>query len=135
MEGFGPVLAYLYSWSTIIVLKPSSFAIIALSCAEYASTPFYPECTPPQVVTKCLAAACILIITVVNCLSVKLAYRVQNFFTAAKLLIIVIIVVSGIVLLAQGNTQNLRDPFAGATTSFGAIGLAFYNGLWAYDGW
>ncbi|TRY82389.1 hypothetical protein DNTS_002481 [Danionella cerebrum] len=93
MEGFGPVLAYLYSWSTIVVLKPSSFAIIALSCAEYASTPFYPGCTPPQVVTKCLAAACI------------------------------------------SNTQNLRDPFAGATTSFGAIGLAFYNGLWAYDGW
>uniref|UniRef100_A0A671LWK3 Solute carrier family 7 member 9 n=1 Tax=Sinocyclocheilus anshuiensis TaxID=1608454 RepID=A0A671LWK3_9TELE len=120
MEGFGPVLAYLYSWSTIIMLKPSSFAIIALSCAEYASTSFYPECTPPQVVTKCLAAACILIITVVNCLSVKLAYRVQNFFTAAKLLIIVIIVVSGIVLLAQG-----------ATTSFGAIGLAFYNGQWS----
>lgn len=135
MEGFGPVLAYLYSWTTVIVLKPSSFAIIALSCAEYASTPFYAGCTPPQVVTKCLAAACILIITLINCLSVKLASRVQNFFTAAKLLIIVVIVVSGIVLLAQGNTQNLRDPFAGGTTSFGAIGLAFYNGLWAYDGW
>ncbi|KAK7176313.1 hypothetical protein R3I93_000537 [Phoxinus phoxinus] len=135
MEGFGPVLAYLYSWTTVIVLKPSSFAIIALSCAEYASTPFYPGCTPPQVVTKCLAAACIVIITLINCLSVKLASRVQNFFTAAKLLIIVVIVVSGIVLLAQGNTQNLRDPFAGGTTSFGAIGLAFYNGLWAYDGW
>ncbi|XP_051562154.1 b(0,+)-type amino acid transporter 1-like [Myxocyprinus asiaticus] len=135
MEGFGPLLAYLYSWTTIIVLKPSSFAIIALSCAEYASAPFYPGCTPPQFITKCLAAACILIITSVNCLSVKLAYRVQNIFTAAKLLIIIIIVVAGIVLLAQGNTQNLRDPFAGGTTSFGAIGLAFYNGLWAYDGW
>lgn len=59
MEGFGPVPAYLYSWTTVIVLKPSSFAIIALSCAEYAATPFYPGCTPPQVVIKCLAAACI----------------------------------------------------------------------------
>lgn len=59
MEGFGPVLAYLYSWTTIFVLKPSSFAIIALSCAEYAATPFYPGCTPPKVVIKCLAAACI----------------------------------------------------------------------------
>lgn len=135
MEAFGPVLAYLYSWTTIMVLKPSSFAIIALSCAEYASAPFYPGCTPPQVITKCLAAACIFLITIVNCMSVKLASRVQNFFTAAKLLIIVVIVVAGIVLLAQGNTQNLKDPFTGATTSFGAIGLAFYNGLWAYDGW
>ena len=32
MEGFGPVVAYLYSWTTAIVLKPSSFAIISLLC-------------------------------------------------------------------------------------------------------
>ncbi|XP_007244942.3 b(0,+)-type amino acid transporter 1 isoform X1 [Astyanax mexicanus] len=135
MEGFGPVLAYLYSWTTIFVLKPSSFAIIALSCAEYASTPFYPGCSPPEIISKCLATAAVFLIVIVNCLSVKLASYVQNFFTAAKLLIIIVIIVSGIVMLAQGNTQNLRDPFTGGETSFGAIGLAFYNGLWAYDGW
>ncbi|KAG5263872.1 hypothetical protein AALO_G00269560 [Alosa alosa] len=135
MEAFGPVMAFLYSWTTIIVLKPSSFAIIALSCAEYAATPFYPGCTPPLLVTKCLAAATIFLICLVNCLSVKLANYIQNFFTAAKLFIILIIVVAGIVLLAQGNTQNLTNAFDGGATSFGAIGLAFYNGLWAYDGW
>ncbi|XP_022064460.2 b(0,+)-type amino acid transporter 1 isoform X2 [Acanthochromis polyacanthus] len=135
MEAFGPILAYLYSWTTVMVLKPSSFAIITLSFAEYASTPFYSGCTPPPVVTKCLAAAAIFLIVGINCLSVKLARYVQNFFTAAKLLIIVIIVVAGIVLVAQGNTQNLSNTFDGAAPSFGAIGLAFYNGLWAYDGW
>uniref|UniRef100_A0A4W5RX77 Solute carrier family 7 member 9 n=1 Tax=Hucho hucho TaxID=62062 RepID=A0A4W5RX77_9TELE len=134
MEAFGSVMAYLYSWSTIMVLQPSSFAIIALSFAEYASTPFYTGCTPPIVVTKCLAVACILLIVLVNCLSVKLASYVQNFFTVAKLLIILVIIVAGIVLLAQGNTENLSNPFEGASTSFGSIGLAFYNGLWAYDG-
>uniref|UniRef100_A0A4W5RLF4 Solute carrier family 7 member 9 n=1 Tax=Hucho hucho TaxID=62062 RepID=A0A4W5RLF4_9TELE len=131
MEAFGSVMAYLYSWSTIMVLQPSSFAIIALSFAEYASTPFYTGCTPPIVVTKCLAVACILLIVLVNCLSVKLASYVQNFFTVAKLLIILVIIVAGIVLLAQGNTENLSNPFEGASTSFGSIGLAFYNGLWA----
>lgn len=59
MEAFGPIVAYLYSWTTIMVLKPSSFAIITLSFAEYASSPFYPGCTPPLVVTKCLSAAAI----------------------------------------------------------------------------
>lgn len=59
MEAFGPIVAYLYSWTTIMVLKPSSFAIITLSLAEYASTPFYPGCSPPAVITKCLAAAAI----------------------------------------------------------------------------
>lgn len=59
MEAFGSVVAYLYSWTTVMVLKPSSFAIITLSFAEYASAPFYPGCTPPLVVTKCLSAAAI----------------------------------------------------------------------------
>ncbi|XP_063047934.1 b(0,+)-type amino acid transporter 1-like isoform X2 [Engraulis encrasicolus] len=135
MEAFGPVLGFLYCWTTIMVIRPSSFAIIALSCAEYAATPFYPGCTPPRLVIKSLAAAFITLITLVNCLSVRLAKYVQNFFTAAKLLIIFIIIVAGIILLAQGNTQNLSNGFEGPRTSFGDIGLAFYNGLWAYGGW
>ncbi|KAM4743556.1 b(0,+)-type amino acid transporter 1 [Anableps anableps] len=135
MEAFGSLVAYLYSWTSVIVLKPSSFAIITLSFAEYTSAPFYPDCTPPLVVVKCLSAAAIIVITGVNCLSVKLANYVQNFFTGAKLIIIVIIVVAGIVLMAQGKTENLSNAFEGSSTSFGTIGLAFYNGLWAYDGW
>uniref|UniRef100_A0A3P8VX95 b(0,+)-type amino acid transporter 1 n=1 Tax=Cynoglossus semilaevis TaxID=244447 RepID=A0A3P8VX95_CYNSE len=135
MEAFGPVVAYLYSWTTVIVLKPSALAIITLSLAEYAIAPFYPGCTPPVVVTKCLAAVAIIIVVSVNSLSVKLANYVQNFFTAAKLLIIVIIIVAGIVLLAQGNTENFTNAFKGPQPSFGSVGLAFYYGFWAYDGW
>nr|XP_046239218.1 b(0,+)-type amino acid transporter 1 [Scatophagus argus] len=135
MEAFGSILPYLYSWTTVMVLKPSSLAIITLSFAEYASTPFYPGCAPPEVVKKCLAAAAILLIITVNCLSVRLASYVQNFFAAAKLLIILIIVGAGIAMLAQGKTENFSNSFEGASSSFGAIGLAFYNGLWAYDGW
>ncbi|XP_061601114.1 b(0,+)-type amino acid transporter 1 [Cololabis saira] len=134
-EAFGPIVAYLYSWTTVMVLKPSAFAIITLSLAEYACAPFYPGCSPPIVVVKSLSAVAIMTIVTVNCLSVKLASYVQNFFTGAKLLIILIIVVAGIVLLAHGNTENLSNSFEGSTTSVGAIGLALYNGLWAYDGW
>ncbi|KAK7913138.1 hypothetical protein WMY93_013349 [Mugilogobius chulae] len=135
LECFGSVVAYLYSWTTVMVLKPSSFAIIALSFAEYASAPFYPECSPPLLVTKCLAVAAMFLIVTVNCLSVKWASYVQNVFTAAKLLIIVVIAVAGIVLLCQGKTENLSNTFETSSISFGSIGLAFYNGLWAYDGW
>ncbi|XP_069595346.1 B(0,+)-type amino acid transporter 1 [Ranitomeya imitator] len=135
MEAYGQIPAFLFSWASVIVMKPSSFAIICLSFAEYASAPFYPGCEPPEVVIKCLAAAAILTITVVNCLSVKLASYLQNFLTVAKLIIIIIIIVSGIVLLIQGNTQNFTNSFEGSKITVGGIGLALYNGLWAYDGW
>ncbi|XP_062923063.1 b(0,+)-type amino acid transporter 1 [Mobula hypostoma] len=135
LEAFGPIPAFLYSWMSITVVKPSSFAIICLSFAQYAAAPFYPGCDPPQIATKCLAAVAIILITLVNSLSVKLAYYLQNFLTAAKLLIVAVIIMAGIVLIAQGNTHNFKNSFDGAQTSFGSIGLAFYNGLWAYDGW
>ncbi|XP_072926246.1 b(0,+)-type amino acid transporter 1 [Hemitrygon akajei] len=135
LEAFGPIPAFLYSWMSIIVAKPSSFAIISLSFATYAAAPFYPGCDPPEIAKKCLAAVAIILITLVNSLSVKLASYLQNFLTAAKLLIIAVIVVAGIVLIAQGNTHSFKNSFDGAQTSFGSIGLAFYNGLWAYDGW
>ncbi|KAK5909377.1 hypothetical protein CesoFtcFv8_003311 [Champsocephalus esox] len=93
-----------------MVLKPSSLAIITLSFAEYASTPFYPGCTPPVVVTKSLAAAAVFVIVMVNCLSVKLANCVQNVFT--KLFIILIIVVAGMVMNRLNCIpEELKDPF------------------------
>ncbi|XP_044931931.1 B(0,+)-type amino acid transporter 1 isoform X2 [Mustela putorius furo] len=135
MEAFGPIPAYLFSWTSLFVIKPTSFAIICLSFSEYVCAPFYSGCKPPEVVVKCLAAAAILLITTVNSLSVRLGSYVQNVFTAAKLVIVAVIIISGLVLLAQGNTRNFENSFEGAQLSVGAISLAFYNGLWAYDGW
>ncbi|XP_007887564.1 b(0,+)-type amino acid transporter 1 [Callorhinchus milii] len=134
-EAFGSIPAFLYSWMSITVSKPSSFAIISLSFAEYAVTPFYPGCVPPQMPIKCLAATAIVLITLVNSFSVKLASYAQNFFTFAKLAIVAVIIVAGLVLLAQGNTQNFKNSFDGAHISFSAIGLGLYGGLWSYDGW
>ena len=47
----------------------------------------------------------------VNCLSVKLASYVQNFFTAAKLFIILVIIVAGMVMLAQGGFTSTISVF------------------------
>lgn len=60
-----------------------------------------------------------MLITTVNALSVRLGSYVQNFFTAAKLVIVAIIIISGLVLLAQGEQQQgRRVPTAPAHTSF-----------------
>uniref|UniRef100_A0A670YKQ3 b(0,+)-type amino acid transporter 1 n=1 Tax=Pseudonaja textilis TaxID=8673 RepID=A0A670YKQ3_PSETE len=128
LEAFGPIPAFLFSWSSLMVIKPSAFAIICLSFAEYVSAPFYPGCDPPVLVIK-------LAITVLNSLSVKWTSYVQNILTATKMIIVIIIIVSGIVLLAKGNTKNFNNSFDSSSISVGSISLAFYSGLWAYDGW
>ncbi|XP_064089717.1 b(0,+)-type amino acid transporter 1-like isoform X2 [Macrobrachium nipponense] len=148
MEGFAPgtkrkiwwapIPAFLFSWVSILLLKPSSLAIICLTCAEYFTRVFdigSASCTPPSVVIKLFAAVVIILITFINSYSVTLATKVQNVFTAAKLIAILIIVIGGIIKLAQGNTQYLARGFEGSTSSIGDVATAFYSGLWAYDGW
>lgn len=76
-----------------------------------------------------------VLITAVNCFSVKLAARIQVVFTAAKLLAIAIIIIGGIVRLGQGNTEILATGFSGTNKQVGKIAVGIYNGMWAYDGW
>lgn len=39
------------------------------------------------------------------------------------------------ILFTIGNTENLMTGFEGTTLSMNTLPVAFYNGLWAYDGW
>ena len=56
---FGPIQAFLYSWVSVLVMRPATFAVIALAFAEYATEPFFDACGPPEFIKKMLAAACI----------------------------------------------------------------------------
>lgn len=135
MDAFGPLPAFLFSWVSTLVLKPSQMAIICLSFAQYAVEAFVSECGPPDTVVKMVSVLAIAVILFINCYSVNLATGVQNVFTAAKLGAIVIVICGGAYKLSEGNTQHLQDPFKGSTSSLGNIATAFYTGLWAYDGW
>lgn len=135
LRNFGSLPAFLFAYTSVIVVRPAGVAAISLSFAEYAVAPFYPGCSSPQLVLKCTAAACILLLTLVNCLSVRLATSVMNIFTSAKLLALLVIVVGGVVLLVNGQTQNFQNAFQNTRYAPGAIGIAFYQGLWSFDGW
>ncbi|EDO41594.1 predicted protein [Nematostella vectensis] len=139
---FGERVAFLFSWTSTILLKPSQIAIVSLAFGQYVVEPFFPTCSgfdpdrlDLKILEKLLAAVCIGVITYVNCFSVKLATRVQVVFTAAKLIAIAMLIITGLVRLGQGFTGSFDDAFKGTTTSIGMVGFAFYNGLWAYDGW
>lgn len=135
LRNFGSLPAFLFAYTSVIVVRPASVAAVSLSFAEYAVAPFYPGCSSPEVVVKCTAITCILLLTLVNCLSVRLATSVMNIFTGAKLLALLAVVVGGMVSLASGHTQNFQNVFQNTKTEAGAIGIAFYQGLWSFDGW
>ncbi|CAL7947981.1 unnamed protein product [Xylocopa violacea] len=138
MDAFGAPPAFLFSWVSTLVLKPSQMAIICLSFAQYAVEAFAADCDPPEEVVKIVALLAIILILLVNCYSVNLATSVQNAFTAAKLIAILVVIAGGSYKLIQGNTQHLKgafDTMDGGTVNVGRLATAFYTGLWAYDGW
>ena len=57
-EAFGPVVAFMFSWVSILILRPSSLSAISLACGNYLIEPFYPalnECIPELISKEQLA--------------------------------------------------------------------------------
>lgn len=136
LEAFGGPLAFLFSWISVFILKPLMLSIICLTLSEYIVRPIFPECAQLMLLIKLITIFSIVTITFLNCYSVNLATGTQNLFTGAKLVAIFIVVVGGLVRLAQGQARPLEAGlFEGSKTSFSDIATAFYNSMWAYDGW
>ncbi|XP_071959575.1 cystine/glutamate transporter-like [Antedon mediterranea] len=136
LESFGPMAAFLRVWTTIIVVRPASWAVLAITSATYIITPFYPNCNVSLSAVRLLAATILCVVFLVNCVSVPLTSRLNVFFTIVKLSGLIVIVVAGIVLLIQGNTDNFKDAFKGNEEfKWIELSLAFYSGLFAFSGW
>lgn len=105
-----------------------------MTFAEYAAKPFFPECQPPDLAVKLLGTVCLCFLTAINCLSVKWSMKIQDVFTAGKLIALVLITLTGVVWMFMGNTENFENMWEG-NYSADKVGFAFYSGLFAFGGW
>eukprot|EP00112_Aurelia_sp_Birch-Aquarium-sp1_P021131 Seg5613.2 transcript_id=Seg5613.2/GoldUCD/mRNA.D3Y31 product="Glycoprotein-associated_amino acid transporter b0,+AT1" protein_id=Seg5613.2/GoldUCD/D3Y31 len=142
LEAYGPMPAFLCSWTTVLIIDPAGIAAVTLTFGTYIVKPFYDE-GEMDWLAKVLAAVCILVVAFVNCWSVSASTRAQALFTFAQIVAVVFVVILGFWQMGKGNTQNIRLMFetdnSTAThfgmTEVGQLAIALYNGLWSYDGW
>ncbi|EFO98922.1 hypothetical protein CRE_19703 [Caenorhabditis remanei] len=134
-EAFGPLPAFLFLWVALVIINPTSLAIIAITCATYALQPFY-SCPVPDVVVNLFAGCIIAVLTFINCWDVRMATRTNDFFTITKLLALSLIIVSGGYWLSLGHVDNLVMPDVneGTQTKLAAIAMAFYSGVFSFSG-
>ncbi|XP_066536673.1 large neutral amino acids transporter small subunit 2 isoform X2 [Hoplias malabaricus] len=135
---FGGLAGFLRLWVALLVIYPTNQAVVALTFSNYILQPLFPTCFVSENGLRLLAAVCLLLLTWVNCFSVRLATRVQDIFTAGKLLALVLIIILGIVQICKGHFYWLEpahafEPFQ--EYDMGRIALAFLQGSFAYAGW
>lgn len=134
--------AFVCSWVFVMILRPAEVAVITLTCSRYAIQPLshyigLERVTHAEREQFIMFFAILLlgIITFINLSSVKLYVRINNIFSAFKVVACLVVIGGGLYQLGIGNTKNLKSGFDGSTTDPGRIALAFFSGLWAYDGW
>ncbi|MFT7813363.1 hypothetical protein Z043-121673 [Arapaima gigas] len=124
----GPVMAFLFVFTSLFFVGPASTAGIALSFASYIVAPFYEDCVPPELVVKCVAVAGIVVLTIVNGTNVRLSISIQVLFMAAKILSLGIIIIGGVVLLTGGKTSSLENSFEGTHLDVAPPGCSLQGG-------
>lgn len=153
---FGPLAAFLYTWSALTALKPGAGAIIATIFGEYVARMIFhatgkasdhPHETGldgiPSWSIKLLAVTIATVITAAHALSNKLGTRTQIATTVVKLLALAAVPILAIVQAARGKMSDTSGHafsstaalFEGSSASPPSYALALYSGLWAFDGW
>ncbi|XP_026757180.2 LOW QUALITY PROTEIN: large neutral amino acids transporter small subunit 1 [Galleria mellonella] len=134
-EAFGALPSFLYLWVALFILVPTGNAITALTFAQNILKPLWPACKPPEDAVSLIAALITCFLTVINCYNVKWVTRVQDSFTAAKVLALLVTFIASLWYLFSGHTENLESMMQGTKTDPGDLAIAFYTGLFSYSGW
>jgi APA family basic amino acid/polyamine antiporter len=134
-DAFGPLPAFLYGWTQLLVINTGGIAAVAITFASYTADLVGGG---PGLV-KPLAVGAIVFLSAVNAAGVRFGAWVQNAFTLLKLAALALLVGAGVWLALGSGGDPMGAAAAAAPTSVAglvlAMGTALVAVLFAYGGW
>jgi APA family basic amino acid/polyamine antiporter len=127
-DAWGPMPAFLYGWSLLLVIQSGGMAAVAITFARY-----FGELTHLPVPDGAVAAGALALLTAINCLGVRTGSNVQSVLMVLKILAIVALVLAGLILAGAFPAAPRAIPVE--TGTLAAIGAALTPVMFAYGGW
>jgi APA family basic amino acid/polyamine antiporter len=145
-EAYGPLPGFLYGWACFAVVFSGGIAGIAVGAAEYvgAFVPFSSTANALASISlggatwtlsgaQAVAAAVILVLTLVNWLGLREGALLQGALTVLKIGAVVFFVAAAFLVPARASVALAAPLPAGSLLT--AFGVAMVAALWSYDGW
>ncbi len=130
-EAYHPALGFLYGWVLLLVVQTGGMAAVTVTFARY-----FLELTGWPLSDRVVAVLALTILTVINCLGVKMGSGLQSLLMVLKIGAIAGLVIVG--LLFVRDPHPLSHPVLDQPPSFRlltAFGTAMIPVLFAYGGW
>jgi len=129
-DGFGPLPAFLYGWTSFLVIASGSIATLAVAFSAYLGQlmPIGP------LAARGVSALVIVLIAIVNIRGTRQSAKLENWSTALKVLGLLAIGGALIVFGHGGETATVW-PASLTSTTYAGAGAAMIGVLWAYEGW
>jgi APA family basic amino acid/polyamine antiporter len=131
-DGFGPLPAFLYGWTQLLVINSGGIAAVAVTFARYTVAL---TGSPNESATTTLGIAAIVVLSVINFFGVRPGAVVQNVFTVLKLAALAGLIVVGMMFASEIAPTVAVIPTSGSVGLVTAVGAALIPVLFAYGGW
>ncbi|MFC6644758.1 APC family permease [Granulicella cerasi] len=139
-DAYGPLTAFLYTWTWTTIAKPASIASIAAALMRvlgnfhtfaFLNTPAFAHLAWSQIA----AILATWLITLLNVVSTRDSANLQTVLTWLKISIIVVVAVVCFSAIHTGSLHNFASHYNAARGGFAGFMVALIAALWAYDGW
>lgn len=128
-DAFHPAVGFLYGWVLLLVIQTGGMAAVTVTFARY-----FLELTGWAVSERVVAVITLALLTVINCLGVKLGSRVQSGLMVLKIGAIALLVAAGALLIRSPHALSSRAP-GGVSDGLTSFGAAMVPVLFAFGGW
>jgi basic amino acid/polyamine antiporter, APA family len=128
-DAFGPMPAFLYGWSLLLVIQSGGMAAVAITFARY-----FNDMAGLAVPDSVVAVATLALLTLVNCFGVRSGSNTQNALMVLKIGAIAMLVVVGLLLAPASHAPAITDS-GPPLSMLAAIGAAMTPVMFSYGGW